>query len=130
MKKIVAGFVFACVLAGFSGCGGSSNAEDATKQMLSAMNDISGALESVKDKETAKAAAPKLEAAVARLQEVKKKAEGIKTTKAEDEKLQKEYMPKILEATTRMQTAGLNAGLKCGAEPTFMKAIEKMKNLK
>src|SRR2546428_686542 len=102
MKEVVAGFVLVCC--------GYGQAELATKQMLSALRDMSAALESVKDKETAKAAAPKIEAAVARLQQAKTKADGIKGTKAENEKLEKVYVPKVLEALTRLQKAALSAG--------------------
>jgi hypothetical protein len=131
MKITVAWFMCACALVSASGC--SSNygkAEEATKQMLSAMDEVSAALESVKDKESAKAAAPKIEAATQRLAEVKKKLDTLKGTKAEQEKLEKEYMPKILAAGKRLEAAALPAALKCEGEPTFLKAAEKMKDLK
>jgi hypothetical protein len=131
MKKVTAGLMFTCVLTLCSGCSsGYSKAEDATKEMISAMNDVSTALESVKDAQTAKAAAPKLESGFDRMQGAKKKLEGIKGTKAESEKLEKEYKTKLMEAATRMQTALLSAGLKSGGDATFMKAFEKVKDLK
>ncbi len=132
MKTAVTGLMFACVLMSASGCsgGGYAKAEPATKQMIAAMNDISEAMESVKDKESAKAAAPKIEAAVDKMKEAKKTLETVKGTKADEEKLNKEYLPKIAEVTTRMQKAGASAGAKCEAEPTFMKALEKMQTIK
>jgi hypothetical protein len=131
MKKVLSGLMFAWLLTTCSGCGGGySKAEEATKEMLSSMNDISAALESVKDKETAKAAAPKIEAAVERLKAATKKAEGVKGTQADKEKLEKEYMPKIQEASTRMMQASMTAAVASGGDPTFLKAIGKMKNLK
>src|SRR5947207_2032820 len=110
MKRAVTGFVCAWILFNISGCSSSySKAEAATKELLSAMNDITEALESVKDKETAKAAAPKIEAAVDRMQAAKNKADTIKGSQADKEKLEKEYMPKVLEVTTRMQAAAITA---------------------
>ena len=107
-----------------------SRAEDVTQGLLREMTAITLALESVQDKETARVAAPGIEAAVNRMQELKKKADAIKGTKADQDKLEKEYMPKVLEATTRMQKAAMSAGAASGGEPTFLKAVEKMKNLK
>jgi hypothetical protein len=131
MKRAVTGFVCAWVLINLAGCSSNyAKAEEATKEMLGALNDIIDALESVKNKETAKAAAPKIEAAVDRMQAAKNKADTIKGTQADKEKLEKEYLPKLAEAQTRMQKAALSAGLKCEQEPTFMKAIEKMSKLK
>ena len=131
MKKVTAGLMFTCVLTLCSGCGGGySQAEQATKEMLSSMNDISAALESVKDKATAKAAAPKIEAAVARMQEAKKKGDSAKGTQADKEKLEKEYMPKIQEASDRMLKASMSAAISSGGDPTFMNAIKKMESLK
>jgi len=131
MKKVMSALVFAWVLVAGYGCsGGYSKAEEATKEMLSSMNDISTALESVKDAATAKAAAPKIEAAVDRLKAATKSAETVKGTKADKEKLEKEYMPKIQEASARMLKASMTAALASGGDATFLKAIDKMKNLK
>jgi hypothetical protein len=130
MKKVTAGLMFTCVLTLCSGCGGYSQAEQAVKEMISSMNDMSTTLESVKDKATAKAAAPKIEAAFDRLQEAKKKGDAAKGTQADKDRLEKEYMPKVKEATERWFKATLAATVASGGEPTFLKAMEKAKNLK
>ena len=123
MRQIVIGF--ACVLAG-----GYSQAEDAVKRMLRAMDDISAALESVKDPATAKAAAPKIESAVAQMQQAKNQGDLVQGTTADKEKLERAYMPKVKEAANRLLKASLSAGIASGGDPAFLKAIDKMKNLK
>jgi hypothetical protein len=123
MRQIVIGF--ACVLAG-----GYSQAEDAVKRMLRGMDDISAALESVKDPATAKAAAPKIESAVAQLQQAKYQGDLAQGTPADKEKLERAYMPKVKEAIERMLKASVSAALASGGDPAFLKAIDKMKNLK
>jgi hypothetical protein len=131
MKKIVAVFLCGIGLASIPGCSGAyAKAEEATKEMIGVMDDISTALESVKDKASAKAAAPKISAGVDRMRDVTKRLEAIKGTKADEEKLNKEWLPKVKKAAERMQTAGLTAGLKSEGEPTFLEAVEKMKHLK
>jgi hypothetical protein len=128
MKQAITGFVFACLVISISGCGGGyGKAEEATKEVISSMNDISAALETVKDKETAKAAAPKIEAAAARFKAATKKAEGVKGTQAEKEKLEKEYLPKIQEASARMMKATMAAALSSGGEPSLQKALSSLK---
>ena len=114
-----------------SGC--SSNygkAEEATKQMLSAMDELSAALESVKDKETAKAAAPKIEAASQRMIDAKKKLEPLKGSKAEEEKLAKEYKGKMEEAAKRLQSGDYSSMVKSDSEPTFLKAVKTLEGMK
>jgi hypothetical protein len=126
MKKIVAGFLCACMVVSMSGCSGSKH-EGVMKDTISVMDEISVALESVKDKDSAKAAAPKIEAAADKLEALKKKAKDMgDPSKEEQEKLLKEYTPKLMAAAARMAKAGQEAGVKAAGEPTFMKAIEKM----
>ena len=103
MRQIIIGVV--CVLAG-----GYSQAEDAVKRMLRAMDDISAALESVKDPATAKAAAPKIESAVAQMQQAKNQGDLVQGTTADKEKLERAYMPKVKEAADRLLKASLSAG--------------------
>jgi hypothetical protein len=125
------GVLCAFALAGTSGCSGNyGKAEAATQDMIAAMNDIAAAMESVQDKETAKVAAPKIEAGIDKMQVAKNKLDVVKGTKAEKDKLEKEYMPKIEEAGARLKKVALTATLKSGGEPTFMKALEKMQTLK
>ena len=132
MRTIVASAVCAVVLLGTVGCssGNYGKAEDATKEMIDAMNDIAAAMESVQDRQTANAAAPKIEAAVNKMQAAKTKLDAIKGTKAEKDKLEKEYMPKIEQAAERMKKVAVQAGMKSQGEPAFMKAMEKMQSLK
>ena len=131
MKTVVAGFLCALVLVSGSGCSGNySKAEDATKEMLGLLNDISATLESVKDRESARAAAPKLESLVDRTQEVQNRALAIKGTKADQERLEKAYKAKVEEAKNRLKNAVMSAVAKAGAEPSFTAALQKATTLK
>lgn len=111
------------------GCGKSSyqkNAEYA-EEMIAVMNDYAEALESVKDTESAKAAASKIDAATTRMEELLAKKDSIpKVTQSDKDRLDKEYNPKLRAASERMKKAAETAGSKAGLEPTFMKAVVRM----
>ena len=62
--------------------------------------------------------------------DVKKKLDTLKGTKEEQDKLEKEYLGKILEAGKRLQAAAIPAALKSEGEPTFLKAMKTLENLK
>jgi hypothetical protein len=115
-----------------SGCGQSAYQANAdfAEESIAVMDLYSDALESVKDKETAKAAAVKIKEANGRMEKLLETKDDIpKVGKSDKEKLDKEYMPKMKAAIARMQKAGFSAGFKSGAEPTFMAAIKEMKAL-
>ena len=131
MRAIGMGVLCAVVFGGAAGC--SSNygkAEAATKDMIAAFDEVAVALEGIQDKETAKAAAPKIEAAVDRIQQSKNKLDGLKGTKAENDRLEKEYMPKMEAAGARIKAAVPMAVIKSQGEPALQKALEKFGTLK
>jgi TolA-binding protein len=104
---------FACLA---SGCGGSANAEGMMKDTIATMNEMAATLETVKDDKTADEAIPKLEKEVAKLKELKKKAEELKLPKDEDKKLEEKYKPELEKATKRFQEAAMKAVLAAPAK--------------
>jgi hypothetical protein len=118
-----------------SGKDGSSGSDVAKneavlKGMMEQLNALADALESVKDKETAKAAAAKINKAADRLDELGKEAKGLpKLSKEEEAKLQKKYQDDLTKAATRMQKAAGPAGLKSGGDPDFLKASMRLEEV-
>ncbi len=72
---------------------------DVTREVLATLDQITTALKTVTDEDTAAAARPALNKAAQRFVELRKKAETMKPpTKEEKERLEKEFRPKLTEA--------------------------------
>jgi uncharacterized protein Yka (UPF0111/DUF47 family) len=87
------GIVLAC---GLRGCndGPYEKNQAAAKDLIKAMNEIAGALETIKNKETARQAAAKIEKSCDKLEEIAKSLEKLpKLSKELDDKLAKELDP-------------------------------------
>jgi len=95
------------VLAVCGGCN-SGSADDVMKDTVSTMNEMADVLDTIKDQESAKAARPKLENLLQRLKDLKAKADKIKVTKSEEERLKKKYEPDLKKIHDRFFQAGLN----------------------
>ena len=131
MKTFGMGTLCAFVLASAAGCTSNyDKAEAATKDMIAGFDEVAAALEGVQDNETAKAAAPKIEAAIDRIQQSKTKLDGLTGTKAENDRLEKEYMPKMEAAGARIKNAVPMAVIKSQGEPSLQRALEKFGTLK
>jgi hypothetical protein len=104
--------------------------EAVMKDTIKAFADLADALESVKDRDTAKAAAPKINDAAERLEALKKKADKLGEPKGEEgKKLLGKYQSEFEKQALRMRTAA-NAAQKGGGEPDFDKAIKRLADLK
>jgi hypothetical protein len=95
------------------------------KDMIKALSDLAEALESVKDKDTAKAAAPKIDHKVCdKLEALGKSAEKLpKLEGDEPEKLKKQVKDDLTKQVDRLKKVAYQAGMNSGGEPAFMKSI-------
>jgi hypothetical protein len=128
MRRFVPAVVGLFVLSAVSGCGSAYSKNEAVAQdMVKALSDLADALESVKDRESAKAAAVKINEICDRLEELGKKAEKLpKLTKADNDKLEKKFEPELRKLSDRVQKAGLQAGRNSQGEPSLQKAALRM----
>jgi hypothetical protein len=109
------------------GGGGSGSAEDVMKDMIKVQTEAADILEGVKDKETAKAAAPKLEELADRLEEVGKKMKKLgEPSKEVQKKLQEKFGADLIKEAVRGEAAKTKALKAAGDQPDFKKAMDKM----
>jgi hypothetical protein len=114
--------------------GGASSAygqnEAVAKELVQALTDMAEALESVKDANSAKTAAGKLNTICDRVEGLAKRAKELpKLTQAEDKRLKDQYEPQMRTLAGRMQNAGFEAGRRCGGEPSFLEAAKRRERL-
>ena len=132
MRHFRAAFATVLVCSTLAGCGKSAYQQnrEVGDEMVSIFNEYADALESVKDEETAKAAAVKINAANDRLEKLVARKDKIpKVSKADKEKLDKEYKPKFAEAAGRLQKVAFSAGLKSKGEKSFLEALQRMQSI-
>ena len=115
---------------GFLGGILGSKHESVIKSLISNLEEMASVLESVKDESSAQAAAPRIVTISGKLSEQQKAMKEMKVAKVEDERLKKKYEEKLKAATVRLGTAGFQAGVKGGRDPTFRDAIRKMQQLR
>jgi hypothetical protein len=118
------GVVLLIVLGG--GGGGAGQQEQVLKDIVQVMREFRQTLESVKDQDSARAAASRLDALSDRLDALTKKAKGLpKVSRAEDERLKAKYKPEMDQLEQGMQQVGVQAGMNSRGEPSFMAALQK-----
>ena len=106
--------MLALVLSLVCGCssGGGDTAEKVFADMTANMQEMSAILTGVTDEASAKAAVPKIAAVRAKMRDCAKRARAVPRPDAETEKrlneasqaMQREVMPKMLEARQRLET--------------------------
>lgn len=121
--------VYFLISNGFLGSILGSKHESIIKSLISNMEEMASVLESVKDESSAQAAAPRIVTISGKLSEQQKAMKEMKVAKVEDERLKKKYEEKLRAVTARLGTAGFNAGVKGGRDPSFRDAIRKMSQL-
>jgi uncharacterized lipoprotein YehR (DUF1307 family) len=128
MRKVtLAGFALGLVFA-VSGCGDSH--ESLTKDAIKLTNEMADVLESIKDKDSAEKAKPKLEKLAEKFKDLKKRMDKIgKPDKAKEEALEKKYKSDAEAAGKRLVTAlGKAAAVPGGADA--IKSLGSLKDLK
>ena len=122
--------VYFLISNGFLGGILGSKHESVIKSLISNLEEMASVLESVKDESSAQAAAPRIVTISGNLLEQQKAMKEMKVAKVEDERLKKKYEEKLRAVTVRLGTAGFQAGVKGGRDPTFRDAIKKMQQLR
>ena len=122
--------VYFLISNGFLGGILGSKHESVIKSLISNLEEMASVLESVQDESSAQAAAPRIVTISGKLSEQQKAMKEMKVAKVEDERLKKKYEEKLKAATVRLGTAGFQAGVKGGRDPTFRDAIRKMQQLR
>jgi hypothetical protein len=130
MRRFFSAGVGLLLVFAVSGCGGPAKHEAVIKAMLEQMNALGDALDSVKDRASAKTAAVKINAICDRMKELGKDAEKLpKLTKADHDKLEKKYGPELEKVVKRVQSVAFQAGANCGGEPDFLKAAMRLQDV-
>lgn len=122
--------VYFLISNGFLGGILGSKQESVIKSLISNLEEMASVLESVKDESSAQAAAPRIVTISGNLLEQQKAMKEMKVAKVEDARLKKKYEEKLRAVTARLGTAGFQAGVKGGRDPTFREAIKKMQQLR
>jgi hypothetical protein len=95
--------LLSCALAAPAGQETKASLEDVLKDMVATMERMTSSLAGIKDEETAKAARPELSKAADHFVSIRKKAETLKPpTKEEKDRLEKEFRPKLVDATKKL----------------------------
>src|SRR5262249_30358963 len=104
--------------------------EPVVKGMLDQMNALATAYESVKDKNSAKAAAARINQICDRLSDLARQAKALGSpSPTVDDQLQKKYEPELKKAEARLQKAATQAGLLSGGDPDFLKANMRLQDI-
>ena len=120
MKKILALPVLVALLA--TGCA-SDDAESLVKQTITAMDETTQAMATVKDEASAQAAVPRLRALAERRKKIEEKMATVKTPPpAEQAELQKKYAQPLSAATTRL----MQEAMRVSSVPGGRAAIDAM----
>ena len=97
--------------------------EEFLRDYVKVLSDLADAFEAVKDKDTARAAAPKVVALAERLEALGKKVQKLDDpSKEEQKKLQDKYGKDLVKQVFRQAMAEANAKKAAGDEPDFKKA--------
>jgi len=102
---VLLGFVLLLLGAGvLPAQGGGSPYENVLKELLVALDMLSGVLGTVTDEPSAKAAAPEVKKVVGRINEIEKKAKALpQPEKEEKDRIVKLYRPKLEEAIKKQR---------------------------
>jgi hypothetical protein len=101
--------------------------EAIANDLVKTINDLADVMESVKDKDTAKAAAIKINKICDRMSDVGKQIEKLpKLSKEEDDKLKAKLEPQLKKASERLIKAAPEAGLKSGGDTDFINSLKRL----
>ncbi len=108
-----------------AGCGSGnySKAEQAANETVSLMEQLVGALESVRGPGDVDAAVGRIDQISTRLTAISAENKGVKLTKSENDRLTEMVKSKLAALQSRMQTAAANAGRNSQGSPKFMQAL-------
>jgi hypothetical protein len=123
---LVAVLAFALAL---TGC--KKDHETLAKNMTGKFQDMANVLKTVKDKDSANAAAPKVKGIVADMKEIKKEADALGKPSAEtDKKIKADYEKPIMDAVGEIMKEGMRIQLAGLMTPDLQAAIQDMGTIK
>jgi len=113
-----------------TGCGDTSKHEAVMKEMIGALNEFADALESVKDQQSAKAAAVKINKICDKLTDITNRAKALpKVTQSQNDALEKKFKPDLEKASARIQAVAFQAGANSGGDPDFIAALKRLEEV-
>jgi hypothetical protein len=119
------------LIGALAGCTGNYKRHEAnTLTAIQEINNLAGVLETVKDRESAKAAAPRVEVLVQTLDDLKTRDNALpKLAKEDEDRLANAYKLAMEDAQRRMIMALIEAQKKADGEPAFLQALTKLQAL-
>jgi hypothetical protein len=107
--------------------GGGSDHEGLVKDSIRLMGELIAAMESVKDANSARAAADKLNRIADRLEEIGRKAKDLpKIGEAEEKRLKEKYEPEMLRLQGQLRNATMQADRNHGGEVSYLNAKRRL----
>jgi hypothetical protein len=108
-----------------------SQHEAAAREGLAMMNELVAAIESVKDPNSARAAASRIHQICDRVQALERRIRNLpKLTVEENRRLESTMNAEFAALTQRMTQVGFQAGRNAGGEPSFVAAIKRLQSMK
>jgi uncharacterized membrane-anchored protein YjiN (DUF445 family) len=131
MKRLILLGVWVILACSLSGCSDNYAKHEAIgNEMVKALNDLADALESVKDKASAKAAATKINEICDRIAEIGKRASALpKVTQSDDNKLKAKFEPELKKVSDRLAQVALKAGAASGGDPDFLNSLKRLEQV-
>ena len=128
---LVAIGIFVTLFFVIAGRGNARERHEAVAQdAVSALVDLENVFRTVKNKDTARDAAVKINQICDRLEEIGKKAKTLpRISVADDQQLQAKFKPQIDAINQRMGQVGFQAGMNSGGEPSFMAAAMRLERV-
>jgi hypothetical protein len=121
----IIGLIF--LIRGLGGDSTLSKHQKAAKELVRLMTDLVEALNSVRDRETAKSAAVRINKICDDVEALAERGKKLpKLSNSDDEKLRKEFMPQFQRVTQQLQQAGFNAGRASQGEPAMLQAAQRL----
>lgn len=98
--------------------------------VLDAVGELSTTFSSVKDRDTARTAAPRIEAVCDRIEKLTKDAEKLPAlTPADRRKLAEKHQKELDRLAKSVQTAAFEAGVKAQNEESFFRAVKRIQEV-
>ena len=104
--------------------------EAAAKEMVACLEELASTMESVKDRNTAKTGAERINRICDRLEKLGDRSQKLpKLTREQDERLKRDVMPRIETLNRRLAQVGFQAGLASQGEPAFLAAAMRLQQV-
>jgi hypothetical protein len=126
---VVAGLLVVGIVFAVRNSTGSAYArhEKVAEELTDQTEELASAMESVRDQESARAAAIRINAICDKLDALATRAKELpKITKREDEKLREKYFPRLEAASARVKMVALNARQIGARNPSFVAALKRL----